>query len=138
MTLVSDSHDAERILICGDREWRDRLLIRRCLVTVPKNTVVIEGEARGADLLAREEAEALGLTVLRFPADWDTYRKAAGPIRNTAMLRDGKPTRVWAYHDDLTNSKGTKNMVNQSIAKGLPVFLISHDRPITRITEKVP
>jgi hypothetical protein len=71
----------------------------------------IEGEAKGADSLARDVALELGFKVLSFPADWDKYHRAAGPIRNRQMLTEGKPDLVLAFHQDLTRSKGTKNMV---------------------------
>ena len=46
-----------------------------------------------------------------------------GPIRNGKMLAQGKPTHVVAYHRNLARSKGTKNMVEISLQKGVPVFV---------------
>jgi hypothetical protein len=100
-----------RVLVCGDRHWVDRAAIKRELRKFPANTVIIEGEAKGADSLARDVALELGFKVLSFPADWDKYHRAAGPIRNRQMLTEGKPDLVLAFHQDLTRSKGTKNMV---------------------------
>lgn len=84
-----------------------------------------EGEARGADRLAAEAARRLGIPshrILRFPAKWGKYGKAAGPIRNQQMLDEGKPTLVLAYHNDLENSKGTKDMVSRAEAAGVTVM----------------
>lgn len=105
-----------RILICGDREWKDPDLITVKLQTLPPDTLIIEGECRGADKLARICAKPLGLGVLPFPADWGEYGKAAGPIRNQQMLDEGMPTEVWAFHDNFEESKGTRDMIKRATA----------------------
>jgi hypothetical protein len=61
--------------------------------------------------------------VRHFPADWDKYGKAAGPIRNKQMLDEGKPQAVIAFSYDLARSRGTANMVAQARDAGLPVWL---------------
>ena len=50
-----------RVLICGDRNWTDRAAIGRDVLTLPKGTTVIHGNARGADRSAGEIAHAHGL-----------------------------------------------------------------------------
>ena len=109
-----------RVLVCGDRNWFNRAAIRRELAKLPAGTIIIEGEARGADTIAREEALALGLSVKRFPADWAHFGRAAGPIRNLAML-NAKPDRVLAFHTNIAASKGTANMVKIATKAGKPV-----------------
>lgn len=111
-----------RVLICGDRRWTDYGAILRYLNTLPANSTVIEGEARGADKLARLAARQAKpyLHVERFPADWERYGRAAGPIRNTQMLREGVPDRVVAFHTNLAESKGTRNMIEQAQRAGIP------------------
>lgn len=60
-----------RVLISGDREWDDKGRIREYLQSRPDVvTCVIEGEARGADRLARIVAMELGIKVQSVPADW--------------------------------------------------------------------
>ena len=113
-----------RVLICGDRRWgfpegdpeadEQRRILLAFIMSLPKDTVVIEGGALGADRLAARYAAAAGLEVLTFPADWQRYGRAAGPIRNKQMLIDGRPDFVAAFHDDIENSKGTKNMLSQA------------------------
>lgn len=115
-----------RILVCGDRNWTDKETIRKFLLEY-NPTVVIEGEARGADSLAREVAEEEGIVVEKYPADWNTNGKAAGPIRNQQMLKKGKPDMVLAFHDNLDKSKGTKHMITIAKKSGLRVFLIKHE-----------
>ena len=50
-----------------------------------------------------------------------THGKAAGPIRNREMLRDGGPEMVAAFHTDLSQSKGTLDMVRIARSAGVPV-----------------
>lgn len=46
------------------------------------------------------------------------------PIRNKQMLDEGKPDLVLAFHTDIENSKGTKNMIYQAKKRGIKVILI--------------
>lgn len=117
-----------RILICGDRFWADKELIRAALEEFGLENIecVIEGEAPGADSLAREAAEELGIPVLKFPADWKKFGRAAGPIRNQQMLNEGKPTLVWAFHDHIEASRGTADMVRRANKANLEPAIHSH------------
>jgi hypothetical protein len=111
-----------RILFCGDRHWTNYKSI--CDVMADLNPdAVIEGEAPGADSLARDAAEYFGIPVLPFHADWGQYGRAAGPIRNKQMLDEGKPDMVVAFHNDIQNSKGTLNMVKQARKQNIKVFV---------------
>ena len=113
-----------RVLCCGDRNWTSYEIIRRELEKFDDNTVIIEGCANGADSISAYIARQLGYRVLEFPAYWKKYGKAAGPIRNTQMLDEGKPDLVLAFHTNIENSKGTKNMIEQSKKRGIKVVLI--------------
>lgn len=79
-----------RIIICGGRTYADRARVAAVLeeYAAAKPTIV-HGGARGADTLADREARARGLRVETFAAHWDVHGKAAGPIRNEAMVRAG-------------------------------------------------
>lgn len=112
-----------RVLVCGDRNWTNYYIIHNRLKQFPPGTVVIEGEARGADRLAGQAAEALGLEVHKYPAEWDKYGKAAGPRRNCQML-DEKPDIVLAFHNNIKESRGTKHCVTEAINRGIPVKII--------------
>ena len=81
-------------LFCGSREWTDRDRIRRDLESLPEGSVVIEGGARGADRIAREEAQRLGLHVAIVPALWDHYGRSAGYRRNEARLDSNRITSM--------------------------------------------
>lgn len=49
------------------------------------SVVIVSGGARGADALAKRYAVDRGYCYMEFPADWDTYGRRAGYIRNRAM-----------------------------------------------------
>ena len=112
-----------RVLICGDRNWTDVKAIEDYVRTLPKDTVVIEGEASGADSIARRVAEKYGLKVVAYVAQWTTYGRAAGPIRNRQMLEEGKPDIVVAFHNNIESSKGTKNCLRQAEALGIKIMI---------------
>lgn len=111
-----------RVLVCGHRDFTDSALMAATLSQFDI-TEVIEGEARGADTLARLWAEEQGISVIKFPADWAKYGRAAGPIRNGQMLKEGKPELVIAFLSK--DSKGTRNMIAQARGALVPVHVVN-------------
>lgn len=128
-----------RILVCGDRNWTDSKAIYDTLnmwhLTTGGYLTIIEGAARGADQIAGRWATAKDVPLEEYPADWKNEtgilkgapRSAAGPIRNQQMLDEGKPTRVIAFHDDLSKSKGTADMIRRAKKAGLVVYHFYHE-----------
>lgn len=112
-----------RVLICGDRNWKDYDTIEAYIRTLPEGSVIINGRCKGADNMARFLAHQLGYETMDFPANWLLYGDAAGPIRNKRMLTEGKPDLAVAFHDNLTKSKGTKNMMEQAHKTGVKCIL---------------
>lgn len=112
----------KRVLICGSRDFFNKKLIEDNIKGFPPDTVIIQGGARGADTLAKQIAEQHGFSCIEFAADWAKYGKAAGPIRNGQMLKEGKPDIVYAFYTDYEGSKGTRNMVDQAIRAGITVY----------------
>ena len=107
----------QAVLFCGSRDWTDRAPIRSDLESLPAGSVVIEGGARGADRIAREEAEALGLHVATVRALWDHYGKSAGYRRNEAMARLA-PEFAYAYP---LGGPGTAHMIRTAEAECIQV-----------------
>ena len=112
-----------RILVCGSREWTDGGWILQVLAQHGKDTVVIEGAARGADRLAGLAADQLGFAKEVYPADWTKHGKRAGYLRNTQMLVEGKPDLVYAFHSNIATSKGTAMMVRIAAEAGVKVVV---------------
>lgn len=92
---------------------------------LPSGTVIIEGECEGADILCRDVAKELGLEYIPFHADWTKYGRAAGPIRNSRQLKEGKPTECLAFHNNIRKSQGTADMVAKCRKAGVPVRIIT-------------
>lgn len=122
--LVREATDMSFVLITGDRNWKDSRFILDVLRKRPI-TKVINGACRGADNDSSWACRQLSIPYEEVPADWKTYGKAAGPIRNREMLKR-KPDEVLAFHDDFENSKGTKDMCQAAKQVGIPVTLFSH------------
>ncbi len=113
-----------RILCCGDRNWSDSSIIERVLSNYSSDTVIIHGNANGADRLSASIALSLNMRVQSYPANWNQYGRAAGPIRNQQMLDEGKPDLVIAFHSNIEQSKGTKNMIKLAHHANIKVILI--------------
>lgn len=108
------------VLVCGGRSYSDRQKVYRTLSALDAAhgpLEIVEGGASGADTLAQQWAEARGHPTRSFPADWATHGRAAGPIRNEQMLRDGRPDLVVAF----PGGRGTANMVSLAKAAGVRV-----------------
>lgn len=113
-----------RVLVCGGRKFADQRRLNAVLDDLHAKhgfTVIIEGEATGADQLSALWASSRGVELLPFPADWNRHQLAAGPIRNRQMLIEGKPDLVVAF----PGGKGTANMVKQSEQRGVKVLRVS-------------
>lgn len=113
------------ILCCGDRNWTDEVLIKKELRQFIQRTTILTGGCRGADYLCDKVAKDYGMPTLIMNADWQQYGKAAGPLRNLAMLRMS-PSLVLAFHDNITESKGTKHCVTEALKMGIKVRIITH------------
>lgn len=116
-----------KILICGAREWINFDKIKKVLLEYPQSreTIIIHGDWKGADKIAGYLAKQLNMTVEAYPANWDKYGKAAGPIRNQQMLDEGKPEMCYAFHECIEKSRGTKDMVSRCEKAGIPYKVIS-------------
>lgn len=113
-----------RLLITGDRNWRNEDIIHAFLKSYLEShpgLVIIHGGADGADSIAGDIAESMGIKTLEFKADWNRYGRAAGPIRNQQMLDEGRPDAVVAFHRELRYARGTLDMVKRARQHNLPV-----------------
>lgn len=113
--------NGETWLICGGREFSDRNMFDCAMSTLlgargcPAK--VVHGAARGADTLAGEWADRHAVDVVACPADWKANGRAAGPIRNSEMLRDHRPDLVIAF----PGGRGTADMVAKAEKAGISV-----------------
>lgn len=111
-----------KVLVWGSRHFNDVELLRKTLDSLPGVGEIIEGEARGADSLAREWGLARNVVVKAFPANWTLYGKRAGPIRNSQMLKEGQPDLVVAFLGP--GSHGTADMIAKAKAAGVKTLVV--------------
>jgi hypothetical protein len=122
---------AVKILVTGDRKWRDAVLVFKVMQDLDpyiNRLKLVHGDAAGADTIADVCGQLLGYEILRYPADWNQYGKSAGPIRNRQMLDENPDIDlVLAFHDDLDHSKGTQDMVTEAKRRGIQVEVRKHE-----------
>lgn len=122
-----------RVLICGDRNWTNTTLVTTVIHALEleyggrDNFCIIEGGATGADSIAGMVAQREGICVLECRPAWDVYGKRAGILRNQWMLLWGQPDLVVAFHNNIAQSKGTKDMVTRARAAGIEVIVATEE-----------
>ncbi len=110
-----------KCIIAGGRDFDNECLLRTEANKIDIDTVVC-GMARGADILGLLYAQDYKLGVKKFPADWDKYGKAAGPIRNQQM--GDYADMLLAFWDG--KSKGTKHMIDYMTKLDKPVVIVRY------------
>jgi len=78
----------------------------------------------GVDKDAYKICRSCNLKIIEFPADWDTHGKAAGPIRNSQMIK-------YIYDGILIifkGGKGTDNIHQEAIKNHIPVIDLTGDK----------
>ena len=113
-----------RLIVAGSRSFSDygrlaadldRLLVNR----LPSVEIVCGGCPSGADALAARYASERGLPLRVFPADWSSFGRSAGPLRNRAMAEYGEALVV--YWNGV--SPGTASMIRCASSCGLRVVV---------------
>lgn len=121
--------DEFKLIIAGGRDFIDydkgsEEIIRLCVNGELKDYAVsiVSGMARGADAIGVAFARQHNVKLYEFPADWNTYGKRAGFIRNHAMgdFADG----LLAFWNG--KSSGTNDMIGYMQKLGKPVRVISY------------
>ena len=113
------------VIIAGSRGFNDYdLLCQKCDIffSQKKPTMILCGEARGADTLGRRYAEEHNIMVDSYPAEWSRYGRSAGMLRNREMLKHADA--LVAFWDE--RSAGTKNMIDIAMEKGIPVRIVRY------------
>lgn len=117
-----------RVAVTGGRNFTDAEFVIKTLDSISSErgpiTKLFEGGAPGADQLARKWAIMMSIPVGTFFADWNSYRRAAGPIRNRRMLTEGKPDLLVAF----PGGKGTASCVAIARELGIEVLTVEPTR----------
>lgn len=106
-----------RVLVTGGLNYTDGPALWAELNEI-KPSVLIHGNARGADTLAHVWCLwHPHVKEIAVDAPWGYVGPYAGPMRNIYMIEHHHPDRVLACSGDV----GTENMVRNALARGVPV-----------------
>jgi hypothetical protein len=111
-----------------------------CGKLLGRGALLIHGNARGADTLARLRWERWKLQTLAYPADWDGLGVRAGFVRNTEMAEHPELCLLmaWPHPDPGERSAGTWHMVGECLARSVTVLSGWDLRPILDVPELPP
>ncbi len=113
----------KRVVVAGCRNYDNydeaKQFIDLALSNIRKNNaiIIVSGCASGADIIGERYANENGLEVERYPADWKTYGRSAGPRRDKQMAEVSD--YVICFWDG--QSRGTKSMIKYARQYGKPV-----------------
>ena len=113
----------KRVVIAGCRDYDNyeeaKPYIDFCLSNIRKENsiVIVSGCASGADAIGERYAKENGFEVEKYPADWKTYGRSAGPKRNKQMAEICDC--VICFWDE--KSKGTKSMIEYAKKYNKPI-----------------
>jgi len=108
-----------KVAIVGSRNYQDLNRVTRYVASLPADTIVVSGGARGVDHEAECAARQRGLAVLIFPANWNAYGKSAGYRRNAQIV--AVADYVVAFWDGV--SKGTLHSMKLAEQQGKRVIV---------------
>lgn len=105
-----------KLIIAGGRLYQFNTEDHAFLGTLEGISVVVSGGAPGADLEGELWAEAEGIPVKKFPADWPRHGRAAGPIRNRQMAEFADAVVLFP------GGRGTASMFKEASKANLEIF----------------
>lgn len=114
------------LLVTGSRGWNDEVTIRNVLSNYnPEDTLLVVGDAKGADSIATKLWKSFGGECKIFKPDWGKYGSKAGPLRNLDMINYVissdfiETVTVLAFN---LGTPGTTHTITQSRKLGLHVI----------------
>ena len=113
-----------RLVVAGSRGVTDIRVVAQAIMESGYSQMITEivcGCARGVDKLGEQLAIKMGIPVKHFPANWDQYGRAAGPIRNEAMGHYCDAAVI--VRKDGVSSKGSTSMLRVMKTLNKPVHL---------------
>jgi predicted Rossmann-fold nucleotide-binding protein len=117
-------NEMRRVIVTGGRDFTNYDLMDKALHDfILQDDVIVQGGARGADLLAAQWAQRNGVQYVTFVARWTELGAFAGRERNTRMLAAGAQC-VIAF----PGGTGTAHMVEIARAAGVVVITVDDVR----------
>lgn len=115
-----------KLIVAGGRDFNDAALLYESLDNIIRdelsqyNVSIVSGMAVGADKIGYEYARSRKLKVYAKPANWKTYGKMAGFIRNAEMASISEG--LIAFWDQ--KSPGTKNIIDIMVKQEKDVWVV--------------
>ena len=109
-----------RIAIVGSRNYPRLDQVRDYVASLPPNTVVISGGARGVDKTAEEEAKRRGLECAVFLAEWDEESRFPGLVRHRDIVEAAE--KVVAFWDGRSHGTAYALKLAQQLGKPVEVY----------------
>ena len=128
----------KRVIIAGGRDFNNyKELKKYCdkmLSKISHKVEIVSGGARGADRLGEKYAKEKGYKTYLYSADWESYGKSAGVIRNEQMAEFAD--LLIAFWDG--ESKGTANMIGlaKGYGLGIRVYYYENPKPLKKDNER--
>lgn len=109
-----------KLAVIGGRDFVDYDHLKRVMqkIRTPID-LIVSGGAKGADSLAERYAQEFGIETKIFPADWDTYGKRAGFMRNQDIVNTADS--ILAFWDG--QSKGTRSSIELAEKQGKTIHI---------------
>lgn len=121
------------IAIAGSRNWQDHQGVIRAMQGLNAE-LFISGGAKGPDSQAEQYLRSQHKPFLAIKADWQAHGKAAGFIRNKAIIE--KADKLIAFWD--CESQGTSHAIALAVRKRIPVEIhIPDGKRIPRVSEHI-
>lgn len=111
-----------KVGIVGSRDFARLELVTAYVMSLPLDTVIVSGGARGVDTIAEQAASRRGLVCCVYKPSWKDG-KGAGFARNGRIV--AQSDRVVAFWDG--KSRGTMDTVWKAYKSGKPVELRMED-----------
>jgi hypothetical protein len=108
-----------KLIIAGSRDLSEEMIYAELVqLRISDHAMVqadeiVSGCARGADTAGEMYADFYGIPVKKFPADWDTHGKAAGPIRNKQMAQYADAALIFMKRGGTPGSKNMKDHMHR-------------------------
>lgn len=107
-----------RVIIAGPRDYTNAKELEKAIKKSKYNiTMVVSGGALGVDTMGEAWATKNKKPIVRFPAQWEAFGKAAGAMRNALMAEFGEALIAIS-----AGSRGTDDMIKQMKKAKKPVF----------------
>ena len=102
-----------KIVVTGGRDYDDWAMVDEVLTRLNPSHIYVGDCPTGVDKMVQDWADLYKVNYTIFTANWDKFKKAAGPLRNTEMLKKaGDKATVIAF----PGGKGTDNCVKTAVS----------------------